>query len=72
VAKRLHANIGLSLCTAVLPLARVRRFARRARDYRRAYDGKEGMEHIDIEYERKKQTHHRDVLRAQAACVNRT
>ena len=57
-AKHLRANIRESF-RKNLGLARVRRFARKARGYRRAYAGDWSMDREDIEKHIKKQRSHR-------------
>ena len=61
VGKHLHQNIAMSLDTAPgrLPLYRVRRYARKSRAYRRAYEGRNEMDHEDIEKHVKLQKAHR-------------
>ena len=59
VGKHLRANIEKSISPEVLPLERVRKYARKTRAYRRAYEGNTTMDHEDIEKFVKKQRTHR-------------
>lgn len=56
-AKNLHANVVVARSQATLPLPRVRKFARGAREYRRAYHV--GSTHAEIEKSKEQQKTHR-------------
>ena len=81
VPKHLHANVVSSMCAKnILTLGRVRRFARRTRDFGRAYreiaaievaggtvpQGKEGIEKM-----RKKHKAHRNILDIEPGFIDR-
>eukprot|EP00733_Pompholyxophrys_punicea_P000124 Pompholyxophrys_punicea_v1_NODE_18_length_5920_cov_44.741176.p6 type:complete len:112 gc:universal NODE_18_length_5920_cov_44.741176:2643-2978(+) len=77
IPANLHDNILKSLCPQVLPLSRIRKFARRTRDYRQVYrifdirhaaTGSESLEdtctgsHSLIETMRKERKSHRNIV----------
>ena len=58
-----HERMQACMASAVLTLDRVRKFARRARDYRRVYGSGEAVaSHIDVEKLRKKFKTHRSAI----------
>ena len=59
VGSHLHQNILKAMSEEVLPLARVRKYARKARSYRRAYHGDTSIDRADIEKHVKLQKTHR-------------
>lgn len=59
IGKHLHENIVYCLSKEVQPLRRVRKYARKARAYRRAYEGNTQMDKEDIEKHVKRQKSHR-------------
>lgn len=75
VARNLHENIKESF--KLLNLPRVRKFARKTRSYGRAYDGRDSMQHGDIEKNvhrmkklRQKKKSHRGADRQDLAFLN--
>ena len=70
VGKHLHQNIIASMkqCT----LERVRKYARKAREYRRAYEGNNEMDHEDIEKHVKMQKSHRGADRQDTAFIEKS
>jgi len=72
VGKHLHDNIVKCMSEEVLPLARVRKCARKSRSYRRAYGGEGGMmSHENIEKMVKIQKRHRGADRQDAGWLAR-
>ena len=77
VPKNLHANIEATMCTKnYLTIGRVRRFARRAREYCRAYrklllDGVVVKSKELIEKMRAKQKAHRNILDMEPGFLNK-
>jgi hypothetical protein len=63
VARHLHSNIEKSMSLEVLPLLRIRRFARKARSYREAYSGSlVAMSRTDIEKQVSSRKRHRSSM----------
>ena len=57
VYKNLRTNVEAAITQEVLPLERVRRFARKAREYRNAYQFANSF--LEVEHFRKRQKSHR-------------
>ena len=59
IGRNLRKNTDEAMSDHVLTLARVRKYARKARSYRRAYAGIKEMAHVEIEKHVRKQKTHR-------------
>ena len=71
MSRHLRDNIKEAMGPHQLPLARVRKYARKTRCYRRAYAGQKEMAHEDIEKHVKKQKSHRGADRLDWAWLMR-